>query len=77
MRPKTQKQEDRETIAFVLRKKVYGAKYAYFRLEDSSEIEIISLGLWNLLKEHLGDYPYHIFRDSPVTLVSPYEAIVL
>ncbi|KAI0011874.1 hypothetical protein F4779DRAFT_635471 [Xylariaceae sp. FL0662B] len=29
-----------------------------------------------LLKHCLGHYPYHIFRGSPVILVSPYEAIV-
>lgn len=45
-------------------------------MDDSSEIEILNLNLWGLLKEHLGDYPYHTFRESPVTLDSPYEAIV-
>jgi hypothetical protein len=43
---------------------------------DDSEIDILSPDLWDLLKEHLGWYPYHIFRESPVTLYSPYEAII-
>lgn len=32
--------------------------------------------LWNLLKEHLGWYPYHIFSNTPTTIDSPYQAIV-
>ncbi|UNI23973.1 hypothetical protein JDV02_009758 [Purpureocillium takamizusanense] len=61
--------------AFVLRKKVFEAKYPYPE-SNSSEIEIISLGLWNLLKERLGHWPYHTFRDAPVTLKSPFEPLV-
>ena len=60
-------------MAFVLRKTVHDQ---FSDEENSSEIDIINLDLWNILKEHLGDYPYHIFRASPVTLVSPYEPIV-
>lgn len=43
---------------------------------NNSEIDIQNPGLWKLLKDHLGDYPFHLFRSSPVTLYSPYEAIV-
>ncbi|PKY01736.1 P-loop containing nucleoside triphosphate hydrolase protein, partial [Aspergillus campestris IBT 28561] len=59
--------------AFVLKKTIEDKSSS---AEDSSEIDIISIDLWELLREHLKDYPYHIFQDSPVTLYSPYEAIV-
>lgn len=72
----TVKHEDEKKRAFVLRKKVFDDKFAKFQNDNSSEIDIINPDLWNLLKKHLGDYPYHIFRDSPVTLYSPYENIV-
>lgn len=45
-------------------------------MDDSSEIDVLNRNLWGLLREHLGDYPYHTFRESPVTLNSPYEAII-
>ncbi len=61
----------RDKYAFILRKKVYEIKYTTYPARNSSEVDITSLDLWNLLKEHLGHYPYHIFRDSPVTLSSP------
>ncbi|KAJ5928277.1 P-loop containing nucleoside triphosphate hydrolase protein [Penicillium verhagenii] len=67
------KTEADSDIAFVLKKTVpdkFSDPY------DLSEIDIINLDLWELLKEHLGAYPYHIFRGSPVTLFSPYEALV-
>lgn len=41
-----------------------------------SEIDIVNPALWELLKEHLSWYPYHIFRGSPVTLNSPFEPLV-
>lgn len=45
--------------------------------DNDSEIEIISLGLWNLLKTHLGHALYHTFRgDTPRTLYSPYDDLV-
>ncbi|MCJ1244749.1 hypothetical protein MMC30_001949 [Trapelia coarctata] len=43
----------------------------------SGEIEILSEDLWNLLREHLGYYLYHIFQGSPVILDSPYTAFIL
>lgn len=46
------------------------------QLDDSSEIEVLNPFLWDLLKEHLGDYPNHTFRESAVTLYSPYEPLV-
>lgn len=44
--------------------------------EPCSQIDIVNPKLWALLKEHLGWYPYHIFRESPVTLQSPFEPII-
>ena len=44
--------------------------------DAASEIDIINPDLWKLLKDHLGAYPYHIFRDAPTTLYSSYEAII-
>ena len=47
-----------------------------YQTPNGSEIDILSKGLWNLLKKHLGHFPYHIFREDPVTLASPYDHIV-
>ncbi|RYP63752.1 hypothetical protein DL769_006879 [Monosporascus sp. CRB-8-3] len=68
--------KDRDKYAFIMRKNVSEAKYSPYPLQNNSEIDIISPDLWALLKKHLGHYPYHIFRDSPVTLYSPYEPII-
>ena len=58
--------------AFVLRKNIE------FNSQDNyGEIEIVSRDLWKLLKTLLSHYPYHIFQGDPVTLTSPYEAIIL
>ncbi|RYP48745.1 hypothetical protein DL768_005402 [Monosporascus sp. mg162] len=76
LRKSRDKDVDRDRYAFVLRKNIYETKYSPYPLQNSSEIDITSPDLWALLKEHLGHYPYHIFRDSPVTLSSPYEPIV-
>ncbi|SPN99714.1 uncharacterized protein DNG_02565 [Cephalotrichum gorgonifer] len=43
---------------------------------DNSVIDIKDPQLWALLKSHLEWYPDHVFRGPPVTLHSPYEAIV-
>ncbi|KAL9099369.1 MAG: hypothetical protein Q9187_009507 [Circinaria calcarea] len=56
--------------AFTLRKNVYEND------SNDGEIEIHSQGLWNLLKEHLSHHPNHIFPASPITLYSPYEALI-
>ncbi|KAI0853358.1 P-loop containing nucleoside triphosphate hydrolase protein [Daldinia vernicosa] len=64
---------DTSDLAFILRKTVHDK---FSGEEDCSEIDIINLGLWELLKEHLGDYPYHLFRASPVTIYSPYEPFI-
>ncbi|CAG8972133.1 hypothetical protein HYALB_00008138 [Hymenoscyphus albidus] len=72
----TVKREDQKQRAFILRKNVFDAKFMRYQLANSSEIDIINPELWELLKEHLGHYPYHIFRDSPVTLQSPFEPII-
>ena len=76
LRKSKDKDVDHNKYAFILRKKVYENQYTPFPVQNSSEVDITSLDLWALLKEHLGHYPYHIFRDSPVTLSSPYEHIV-
>ncbi|RYP63894.1 hypothetical protein DL771_009069 [Monosporascus sp. 5C6A] len=76
LRKSKDKDVDPDKYAFILRKNVYEAKYSPYPLQNNSEIDIVSPDLWALLKEHLGHYPYHIFRDSPVTLYSPYEPIV-
>ncbi|KAJ5817755.1 P-loop containing nucleoside triphosphate hydrolase protein [Penicillium robsamsonii] len=65
--------EGNPNIAFVLKKTI---PEKFSGADDTSEIDIINLNLWELLKEHLGGYPYHVFRGSPVTLFSPYEAII-
>ncbi|RYO75238.1 hypothetical protein DL766_005374 [Monosporascus sp. MC13-8B] len=67
---------DRDKYALIMRKIIYEAKYSPYPLLNNSEIDITSLNLWALFKQHLGHCPYHIFRDSPVTLSSPYEPIV-
>jgi hypothetical protein len=70
---KDSKLDIKSDLAFVL-KKIIQEKFS----EDdaTSEIDIINPDLWNLLKEHLGAHPYHIFRGAPTTLYSPYEAII-
>lgn len=60
--------------AIVLRKLVFPKTAEEF--EARSEIDIASPTLWSLLKENLGWYPYHVFRESPVTLESPFEAMI-
>lgn len=67
------KPDDRINIAFILKKTLHNK---FSEEEDTSEIDIINLKLWELLKEHLGSHPYHFFRGSPVTLFSPFEAII-
>ncbi|KAF4462794.1 AAA family ATPase [Fusarium albosuccineum] len=67
------KDVNNDKYAFILRKNVQDSNDSG---PSSSEIEITSSDLWALLKNHLGHYPYHIFRGSPVTLSSPYEAII-
>ncbi|KAI0106666.1 P-loop containing nucleoside triphosphate hydrolase protein [Daldinia grandis] len=67
------KSTDTGDLAFILRKTVHDK---FSGEEDSSEIDIINPELWELLKEHLGDYPYHLFRASPVTIYSPYEPFI-
>lgn len=69
------KQESEENLAFILRKIIYG-KFADGGENDESEIDIKNPRLWEILKSKLGHYPYHTFRGSPVTLYSPYEALV-
>ena len=61
------------SCAFVLRKNV-GADS---REENDGELEIVSRELWSLLKSLLSHYPYHIFQGDPVTIVSPYEGLIL
>ncbi|KAK7947808.1 aaa family atpase [Apiospora aurea] len=70
-----QKPPDSQEHAFTLKKTVYPKTTPG---EDSgmSEIDVVNLGLWELLREHLGWYPYHVFRDAPTTVYSPYEPIV-
>ncbi|KAF2973235.1 hypothetical protein GQX73_g380 [Xylaria multiplex] len=68
------KEEDTSQYAFVLKKIIFDSIPP--RRHDSSEIDITSLDLWNLLKKHLRWYPYHIFSDSPKVLYSPFEPIV-
>jgi hypothetical protein len=67
------KDEDKEKYAFTLRKMVQDNDKSR---QIASEIDIINPDLWTLLKNNLSHYPYHIYRDSPVTLYSPYESIV-
>ncbi|RTE84375.1 hypothetical protein BHE90_001007 [Fusarium euwallaceae] len=76
LRKAKDKDQDAEKYAFILRKCIYETKYSPFPADNNSEIDITNPELWNLLKENLAHHPYHIFRDSPVTLNSPYEAIV-
>lgn len=67
------KTDDKDNIAFIL-KKVQADKLP--GSDDSSEIDIISLDLWELLKEHLAATPRHLFRGQPMTIYSPFEAFV-
>ncbi|KAL4821918.1 P-loop containing nucleoside triphosphate hydrolase protein [Aspergillus spinulosporus] len=61
--------------AFILKKVRSGTSP---NLEEGfSEIDIISLDLWDLLREHLGGHPYHIYGSTPITLYSPWDAIIL
>ncbi|KAK3329966.1 hypothetical protein B0H66DRAFT_508811 [Apodospora peruviana] len=77
-KPPTSKVEpqDNSQYALVLRKYVFEVDYMANPMQSRAEIDITNPNLWNLLKEKLGDYPYHLFRDAPVTLDSPYEPIV-
>ncbi|EQB46725.1 hypothetical protein CGLO_14201 [Colletotrichum gloeosporioides Cg-14] len=65
--------KDNGKLAFILKKKMNDR---FSDEDDGSEIEVVSQPLWSLLKEHLGDYPYHVFRGPSVPLNSPYEAII-
>lgn len=67
------KPDNRKNVAFILKKTMHDK---FSDEEDTSEIDIINLNLWELLREHLGSHPYHFFRGSPVTLFSPFEAII-
>ncbi|KAH7033534.1 uncharacterized protein B0I36DRAFT_321640 [Microdochium trichocladiopsis] len=68
------KDNSAEALGFIL-KKFVGSKFSEGG-GDESEINIVNPHLWNLLKSQLGWYPYHVFRGSAVTLVSPFEHIV-
>lgn len=57
--------------ALTLRKKVYAIAE-----KNNGEIDIINQDLWDLLKDLLGHYSYHIFQGPPVTLESPYVPLV-
>ncbi|KAF5590034.1 AAA family ATPase [Fusarium pseudoanthophilum] len=67
------KEPEESNHAFILRKLVYDAKDP---AQNHSEIIITDTDLWELLKKKLGHTPYHLFRGSPVTLFSPFQAIV-
>lgn len=67
------KSDDNSGRAFILRKTIPDR---FGEDASKSEIDIVNPHLWELLKKHLGDYPYHIFRGGPLTITSPYEAIV-
>ncbi|KAJ2982968.1 hypothetical protein NUW58_g6334 [Xylaria curta] len=69
----TTKQVDDSTHAFVLKKIIFDTTSPR---TNTSEINITSPELWELLKTHLRWYPYHIFSESPVTLYAPYEPII-
>lgn len=58
-------------IAFLLRKIVCTDE------DDSGELEIYGEELRLLLKSLLRHYPYHLFLGEKVTLVSPYEPLIL
>ena len=65
-------QKEKELYAFTLRKKIYD------KSDDAdAEIEIMNEALWELLKELLSHYPYHLFQGPPITLNSPYEPLIL
>jgi hypothetical protein len=57
-----------------LKKYLHGPSHS--QKDDNSVIDIKDPHLWDLLKSHLGWYPDHVFRGPPVTLHSPYEALV-
>ncbi|PQE03101.1 P-loop containing nucleoside triphosphate hydrolase protein [Rutstroemia sp. NJR-2017a BVV2] len=57
--------------AFTLRKVLYEDED-----DNDGELEITNENLWSLLKDLMGDYPYHIFRGPPVTLYSPYPPLI-
>ena len=59
---------DDTSCAFILRKIVE---------DNEGELEIVSRDLWSLLKALLSHYPYHIFQGDPMTIGSPYEALIL
>ncbi|CBX91215.1 hypothetical protein LEMA_P067230.1 [Plenodomus lingam JN3] len=65
--------EDTSKRAFILRKMI---PERFSDHDPKSEIDIVNPHLWDLLKKHLGDYPYHMFRGGPLTIPSPFEAIV-
>ncbi|KAF5629995.1 AAA family [Fusarium tjaetaba] len=67
------KEPEESNHAFILRKLVYDAKDS---AQNDSEIIMTDTNLWELLKKKLGHIPYHVFRGSPVTLFSPFQAIV-
>ena len=45
--------------------------------ENEGEIEFIDRHLWDLLKDLLRHYPYHMFQGPRNTLSSPYEPLIL
>ena len=61
------------THAFTLRKKIDKDSKEL----SGGEIEFMNLDIWDLLKDLLSYYPYHIYRGSPQTLFSPYKALIL
>lgn len=67
------KKDESGNFAFILKKET---NEKFPDDEDSSEIDIVNPRLWDLLKKHLEDYPYHKFRGPSVTIDSPYEAII-
>lgn len=44
--------------------------------DDNSEIDIISLDLWDLIRKHLAATPRHLFRGKPITIYSSFKAFV-
>lgn len=69
--------DNKEQFAFILRKNIYDNIGVVERKENNSEIEIVSLQLWELLKENLSHYPYHIFQGAvPAVFYSPFEIFV-
>lgn len=70
--PEISKVQD-TSCAFILRKIVNESN----REDNEGELEIVSRGLWSLLKTLLSHYPYHAFTGDPVTIDSPYEGLIL